>query len=90
MLAVICVSWLMPWYVLWALPFAALSRSRLLRGTVVVVTAWLVMFNAGLAPVIAPQLSRALTHTSVARANTRFEKSLLTNPVPVHPHRRVP
>ena len=54
------------------------------------VTAWLVMFNAGLAPVIAPQLSRALTHTSVARANTQFEKSLLTNPVPVHPHRRVP
>ena len=90
MLAVMCVSWLMPWYVLWALPFAALSRSRLLRGTVVVVTAWLVMFNAGLAPVIAPQLSRALTHTSVARANTQFEKSLLTNPVPVHPHRRVP
>lgn len=90
LLAAVCVSWLMPWYILWALPFAALSRSRLLRGTVVVMTAWLVMLNAGLAPVVAPQLSRALTQTSVARANTRFEKSLLTNPAPVHPHRLVP
>ena len=90
LLAMVCVSWLMPWYVLWALPFAALSRSRLLRGTVVVVTAWMVMFNAGLAPVVAPQLSRALTTTSVARANNRFEKSLLTNPAPHRPHHRVP
>jgi hypothetical protein len=27
-----CMSWLMPWYVIWALPLAALSMSRQLRG----------------------------------------------------------
>ena len=42
----------MPWYVLWALPFAALSRSRALRAATLVVTAWFVL-SAGLAPVVA-------------------------------------
>lgn len=80
LLAVVCVSWLMPWYILWALPFAALSRRRLLRGAVIVMTAWVILFSSGLAPVIAPQLSRSLSRTPVARANQRFERSLLENP----------
>jgi hypothetical protein len=80
LLGVVCVSWLMPWYVLWALPFAALSRSRLLHGAVVFMTAWVILFSAGLAPVITPQLSISLNRTAVSRANHRFEQSLLDNP----------
>jgi Glycosyltransferase family 87 len=84
LLGAVCVSWLMPWYVLWALPFAALSRSRLLHGAVVVMTAW-VIFAASLAPVVAPQLGRSLNRTAVGRANHRFVKSLLDS----HPRRVV-
>jgi Glycosyltransferase family 87 len=80
LVAVVCVSWLMPWYVLWALPFAALSPSRVLRSVVVVMTAWLILFNAGLAPVVVPRFSRALGRTPVARENAHFEQSLLDNP----------
>src|SRR4051794_25429881 len=68
LLGAVCVSWLMPWYVLWALPFAALSRSRLLSGAVVVMTAW-VIFASAAAPIIAPGFSRALNQTAVGRAN---------------------
>jgi hypothetical protein len=81
LLGVACVSWLMPWYVLWALPFAALSRSRLLYGAVVVMTAW-VIFATALSPVVAPRLGVTLNHTAVGRANHRFEQSLVTNPKP--------
>ena len=80
LLAVVCTSWLIPWYVLWALPFAALSGRRLLRGVTIVVTAWLILFSSGLAPVVVPKLSRSLSRTPVARENQRFERSLLDNP----------
>ncbi len=36
-------SWLMPWYVVWALPLAALARSVWLRRTTLVLTAFLVI-----------------------------------------------
>jgi alpha-1,6-mannosyltransferase len=81
LLGVVCVSWLMPWYVLWALPFAALSRSRLLHGAVVLVTAW-VIFATALSPVVAPGLGTILNHTAVGRANHRFEQRLVTNAKP--------
>ena len=35
---VLCMSWLMPWYVIWALPLAALSTSRRLRRSALAVT----------------------------------------------------
>ena len=34
----LCMSWLMPWYVIWALPLAALSASRYLRRITLAVT----------------------------------------------------
>jgi hypothetical protein len=36
-------SWLMPWYILWALPLAALTRSRWLRRVAVVFSVFLVL-----------------------------------------------
>jgi len=48
------VSWLMPWYVVWALPLAALTRSRALRRTVLVLTVYLVL---SFAPAVSPFLA---------------------------------
>ena len=48
LLALVCVSWLMPWYILWALPFAALSRSRALRGATVLAALWVALIWSGL------------------------------------------
>ena len=40
-----CTSWLMPWYIVWALPFVALSTSRTLRrATVLFMTFVLITF----------------------------------------------
>jgi hypothetical protein len=36
-------SWLMPWYVLWLLPLAALGRSRVLRGAALALTLFLIL-----------------------------------------------
>jgi hypothetical protein len=36
----LCMSWLMPWYVIWALPLAGLSVSRQLRRATLVFTAF--------------------------------------------------
>jgi len=33
-------SWLMPWYVIWALPLAAVTRDRLLTGSVLALCAF--------------------------------------------------
>jgi hypothetical protein len=40
---VVSLTWEMPWYVLWVLPFAALGHSRALRRTAVVLTAFLLL-----------------------------------------------
>jgi hypothetical protein len=41
----VCVTWLMPWYVVWALPFAALGASPRLRNTVVALTLLMVLLR---------------------------------------------
>jgi Glycosyltransferase family 87 len=40
---VICLTWEMPWYVLWVLPLAALGHSRSLRRATVALTAFLLI-----------------------------------------------
>ncbi len=39
----VTLSWVLPWYVLWALPLAALSRSRALRRATVIVGMYLIV-----------------------------------------------
>jgi hypothetical protein len=36
----IASTWLLPWYLIWALPFAAISRDRALRVLVLAITAF--------------------------------------------------
>jgi hypothetical protein len=74
------VSWVMPWYVVWALPFAALSRSRALRMATVIATLWLAAFRVGTATAVTRHLRIDLNGTPVAQVNRRFEHSLLTDP----------
>jgi hypothetical protein len=91
LLGVICVSWLMPWYVLMALPFAALSRSRTLRSAAVLMTTWIVFVSSGLGPLVASNHGIHLARTAVGQANHRFTSSLLRDPARVSAyHRRRP
>jgi hypothetical protein len=80
LVAVVCTSWLMPWYVLWALPFAAISRSRVLRGAAVLMTVWVTFIASGLGTIVAHQRGIYPNHTAVGRANHQFELNLLRNP----------
>jgi hypothetical protein len=41
--ALLTLPWVMPWYLVWALPFLALARPRLVAPLVVVATCWLVV-----------------------------------------------
>jgi hypothetical protein len=77
LITVVCVSWLMSWYVLWALPFAALSRSRVLRGATVVFGTWLVLVAAGVVPTYLSAHGYHPGATATGRANARFEHALL-------------
>ena len=74
------VSWLEPWYILWALPLAAVSGSRTVRCATVLVTAWLVLVWTGVVPAVARTHGIRPGRTVVGRANRRFERSLLRNP----------
>jgi hypothetical protein len=74
------VSWVMPWYILWALPFAALSRSRALRAATVIAALWLAAFRIGTAAAVTQHFRIDLNATAVAQVNRRFEHSLLVDP----------
>jgi hypothetical protein len=74
------VSWVMPWYVLWALPFAGLSRSRALRAATVIATLWLAAFRVGTATAVTRHFRIDLNATPIAQVNRRFEHGLLTDP----------
>jgi hypothetical protein len=74
---VLTLAWTVPWYVWWALPFAALARARAPKAAVVALTAFLAL---GAIPQM-PQLIHAFgyypTRTAVGRAaHTQFERLL--------------
>jgi hypothetical protein len=51
----LCTAWLLPWYAIWALPLAAVSGDRRLRGAVLVLCAYAVLIHLPLAnPVLSP------------------------------------
>jgi hypothetical protein len=78
------VSWVMPWYIVWALPFAALSRSRALRVATVIAALWLAAFRVGTATAVTRHFRIDLGATPVAHVNHRFEHSLLADPKPAN------
>jgi hypothetical protein len=78
LISLVTVSWLCAWYVIWALPFAALSRSRTLRGVTLAVVVVLVLIRTGTVWSVAEhRLNLHLTHTATWRANHAFEHRLI-------------
>jgi hypothetical protein len=51
---ILCTAWLLPWYAIWPLPLAALSRSRTLRAATLVFCAYALMVHL---PLAAPLLN---------------------------------
>lgn len=75
--AALTLSWTMPWYVWWSLPFAALARSRVLVGGVIALTLWL---GIGAVPQM-PKLIHAVgyypTRSATGHANHVYTERLL-------------
>jgi hypothetical protein len=69
LLAVLTAAWLMPWYVLWALPFAALAHSRSLRAATVLVAVWVALVWTGVVPQLYHDAGIYLSRTRVGREN---------------------
>jgi len=73
----VTLSWVLPWYVLWVLPMAALSRSRRLRVTALALGAYLIV---AWVPVTASVLGAVGLHperTALGRQHQREVKELL-------------
>ena len=71
------LSWVLPWYVLWALPLAALSASSRLRGAVLVVGAYLIVAWAPASSRLWDAIGFHPERTPVGRLHQRYIKELL-------------
>ncbi len=77
MALLLTLTWVLPWYVLWVLPLAALSRSRALRTTVVVFGAYLLLTWMPLATAMDNALGIRPTTTLLGQQNQRYVRGLL-------------
>ena len=73
----VTLSWVLPWYVLWALPLAALSGSRRLRNTVLVLGAYLIIAWAPASSLLWNAIGFHPEKTSLGRLHQRYVKELL-------------
>jgi alpha-1,6-mannosyltransferase len=77
MALLLTLSWVLPWYVLWVLPLAALSRSRALRTTVLVFGAYLLLTWMPLATGLDNALGIRPTTTLLGQQHQRYVRGLL-------------
>jgi alpha-1,6-mannosyltransferase len=73
----VTLSWVLPWYVLWILPLAALSRSRRLRTVALVLGAYLIVTWAPASAVLWDALDFHPEKTPLGRLHQRYVKELL-------------
>ena len=85
--ALLALGWVMPWYVSWVLPFAALAASRSLRVAVAVVGVYLAFIWSPTALSVAHHYKLFPTRTPVGMANHRYLMSLLAAHPARHRHR---
>jgi hypothetical protein len=71
------LSWVLPWYVLWALPLAALSSSRRLRGAVLVLGVYLIVAWAPASGLLWKAIGFHPEKTPLGRLHQRYVKELL-------------
>ncbi|HEV3323905.1 MAG TPA: hypothetical protein VG147_17145 [Solirubrobacteraceae bacterium] len=77
MALLLALTWVLPWYVLWVLPLAALSSSRALRATALVFGAYLLLTWMPLATGLDNALGIRPTTTLVGQQNQRYVRGLL-------------
>jgi 4-amino-4-deoxy-L-arabinose transferase-like glycosyltransferase len=73
----VTLSWVLPWYVLWVLPFAALSGSRRLRTTALVLGAYLIVAWAPASGLLWNAIGFHPEKTPLGRLHQRYVKELL-------------
>jgi len=71
------LSWVLPWYVLWVLPLAALSTSRRLRGASLVLGAYLIIAWAPVSGLLWHAIGFHPERTRLGRLHQRYVKELL-------------
>ncbi len=71
------LSWVLPWYVLWVLPLAALSRSRRLRFAALALGAYLILAWVPLASNVFNAVGFHPEKTSLGKLHQRYVKELL-------------
>ena len=73
----VTLSWVLPWYVLWVLPLAALSSSRRLRTTALVLGAYLIVAWAPASGLLWNAIGFHPEKTPLGRLHQRYVKELL-------------
>ncbi len=73
----VTLSWVLPWYVLWVLPLAALSGSRRLRAATAVLGAYLILSWAPASTLVWSAIGFHPEKTSLGRLHQRYVKELL-------------
>src|SRR4051794_14041758 len=78
--SVLSLSWVMPWYLAWALPFAALARPRALVPLAVVACLWLGAADAPQMPQLVHAVGWYPTRSATGQANHDFWLGLVGCP----------
>jgi hypothetical protein len=73
----VTLSWVLPWYVLWVLPLAALSSSRRLRTTALVLGVYLIVAWAPASGMLWRAIHFNPEQTPLGRLHHRYVKELL-------------
>jgi hypothetical protein len=73
----VTLGWVLPWYVLWLLPLAALSRSRALQRTALVLGAYLIIAWAPASGLLWSGIGFYPQKTPLGRLHQRYVKELL-------------
>jgi hypothetical protein len=73
----VTLGWVLPWYILWLLPLAALSGSRRLRSTALVLGAYLIVAWAPASGLLWNAIGFAPSKTPLGRLHQRYVKELL-------------
>ena len=73
----VTLSWVLPWYVLWVLPFAALSESRRLRTTALAIGVYLIVAWAPVTGYVFNAIDFHPEKTALGRLHQRYVKELL-------------
>jgi hypothetical protein len=73
----VTLSWVLPWYVLWVLPLAALSASRRLRRTALVLGAYLIIVWAPASGLLWNAIGFHPERTAIGRLHQRYVRELL-------------